>query len=70
MAIKLRLADREYKLLRKIDAALRRLHTGDYGYCLETGEPIGIERLLIRPTAEFGTDVKLISEEKEKFYAN
>ncbi|UTF61806.1 TraR/DksA C4-type zinc finger protein [Gilvimarinus sp. DA14] len=70
MAIKLRLADREYKLLRKIDAALRRLHVGEYGYCQETGEPIGIERLLIRPTAEFGTDVKVISEEKEKFYAD
>lgn len=70
MAIKLRLADREYRLLRKIDDALRRLHNGEYGYCQETGEPIGIERLLIRPTAEFGTDIKLISEQKEKFYAD
>ncbi|MBU2884352.1 TraR/DksA C4-type zinc finger protein [Gilvimarinus agarilyticus] len=70
MAIKLRLADREYRLLRKIDSSLRRLQTGEYGYCQETGEPIGIERLLIRPTAEFGTDIKVISEQKEKFYAN
>ncbi|MDO3383269.1 TraR/DksA C4-type zinc finger protein [Gilvimarinus algae] len=70
MAIKLRLADREYRLLSKIDDALRRLHNGEYGYCQETGEPIGIERLLIRPTAEFGTDIKVISEQKEKFYAD
>lgn len=65
----LRLMDRQRKLLPKIDEALRRIRNGSYGYCLETGEPIGIERLLIRPTAEFCADVKNTNEAKEKFYA-
>ncbi|WP_339900019.1 TraR/DksA C4-type zinc finger protein [uncultured Gilvimarinus sp.] len=70
MYLNLRLIDREHRLLRKIDSALRRLQTGEYGYCLETGEPIGIARLLIRPTAEYGADVKTLSEHKEAFYAH
>ena len=45
----LRIVDRKSKLVRKIDFALRRIKTGEYGYCMETGEPIGLERLLIRP---------------------
>ncbi|WP_049722370.1 TraR/DksA family transcriptional regulator [Gilvimarinus polysaccharolyticus] len=70
MYLNLRLVNREHLLVRKIDSALRRLQTGEYGYCQETGDPIGIARLLIRPTAEFGTDSKVINEEKEKFYAS
>ena len=46
----LRIVDRKSKLVKKIDFALRRIKTGEYGYCMETGEPIGIQRLLIRPT--------------------
>jgi DnaK suppressor protein len=49
--LELRVRDRERKLLGKINAALRRIDAGDYGYCAETGEPIGLRRLLARPTA-------------------
>ena len=45
----LRIVERESKLLPKIDKALLRIKAGDYGYCLETGEPIGLERLITRP---------------------
>ena len=65
----LRIVDRKSKLVRKIDFALRRIKTGEYGYCMETGEPIGLERLLIRPTAEFCADIKYIKEDQEKHYA-
>jgi DnaK suppressor protein len=46
-----RVRDRERKLLKKIDEALLRIHNGTYGWCVETGEPIGLRRLLARPTA-------------------
>ena len=52
------------------DKALLRIKAGDYGYCLETGEPIGLERLISRPTAEFCAEVKSINEEKEKHFAD
>ena len=55
----LRIVERESKLLPKIDKALLRIKAGDYGYCLETGDPIGLERLISRPTAEFCAEVKL-----------
>ena len=64
----LRALDRDTQLLHKIDAALRRLARGEYGYCLETGEPIGIERLLARPTAEYAIDAKTRRENLEKHY--
>ena len=66
----LRIVERESKLLPKIDKALLRIKAGDYGYCLETGEPIGLERLISRPTAEFCAEVKSINEEKEKHFAD
>ena len=66
----LRIVERESKLLPKIDKALLRIKAGDYGYCLETGEPIGLERLITRPTAEFCAEVKSINEEKEKHFAD
>lgn len=50
-ALELRMRDRERKLLRKIDQAIARIDAGDYGWCEETGEPIGIPRLLVRPAA-------------------
>ena len=65
----LRIVDRKSKLVRKIDFALRRIKTGEYGYCMETGEPIGIERLIIRPTAEFCADIKYINDDQEKHFA-
>ena len=66
----LRIVERESKLLPKIDKALLRIKAGDYGYCLETGDPIGLERLISRPTAEFCAEVKSINEEKEKHFAD
>ncbi|WP_284449985.1 TraR/DksA family transcriptional regulator [Spongiibacter tropicus] len=64
----LRTVERETRLLRKIDAALRRIRDGEYGYCLESGEEIGLERLRARPTAEYCAEVKVQMEEKEKHY--
>lgn len=67
-AIALRIVDREQKLLPKIKKSLERIRLGEYGYCLESGEPIGIERLLVRPTAEYCTEVKALQEIKESNY--
>lgn len=65
----LRIMDRERKLIPKIDKALQRIKNGEYGYCLESGEPIGIARLLIRPTAEYSAEIKAIKEQKEAQYS-
>jgi DnaK suppressor protein len=67
-AIALRLLDRKRKFLPKIDAARKRIKDGDYGYCLLTGDPIGIQRLLIRSTAEYCADAKQINEKRETRY--
>lgn len=64
----LRLREREALLIRKIDEALQRIQSGEYGWCTETGEPIGIPRLLVRPTADVCADVKNILEEREMQY--
>lgn len=61
----LRQIDRESRLLPKIDAALLRIRNGEYGYCQESGDPIGLPRLLLRPTAELSIDVKMTREMKE-----
>ena len=66
--LSLRILDRERRLLPKIDAALKRITSGDYGYCEESGEPIGIPRLLARPTAELCAEVKALHERKEQVY--
>lgn len=66
--IALRIVDREQKLIPKIRQSLERIRLGDYGYCLESGEPIGIPRLLARPTAEYGAEVKTLKEMKEHQY--
>ena len=68
MHLKLRILDRESKLLPKIDEALKRIDDGSYGYCVNTGEPIGIERLLVRPTALFCAEEKNRQEKIEKAY--
>lgn len=57
--------DRESRLLPKIRAALTRLYNGDYGYCRESGEPIGLARLLLRPTAELSIEAKTAQEMRE-----
>lgn len=64
-AISLRIVDREQKLLPKIQQALERIRLGEYGFCRESGEPIGIRRLLARPTADYCADVKALKEIKE-----
>jgi len=67
-SISLRMFEREQRLLPKIQQSLKRIREGDYGYCLESGDPIGIPRLLLRPTAEYCAEVKAIQETKERFY--
>lgn len=62
----LRLLEREKKLLDKIDQALERLARGEYGWCAETGEPIGLKRLLLRPTATLCVEAKERQEQREK----
>lgn len=62
----LRLLEREKKLLDKIDQALERLAYGEYGWCRESGEPIGLKRLLLRPTASLSIEAKERQEQREK----
>ena len=65
-SFELRTRDRERKLINKIDAALRRIEDGSYGYCEETGEPIGIKRLEARPVATLSLEAQEMHEKKEK----
>ncbi|AYC34957.1 RNA polymerase-binding protein DksA [Pseudomonas cavernae] len=62
----LRLLERQKKLLDKIDQALQRLARGEYGWCAQSGEAIGLRRLLLRPTASLGIDAKQRQEQREK----
>jgi len=66
--IALRVVEREQRLLPKIQQSLERIRLGTYGYCLESDEPIGIPRLLARPTAEYCAEVKTLKEIKEHQY--
>ena len=65
-SFELRTRERERKLINKIEAALRRIKEGSYGYCEETGEPIGIKRLEARPVATLSLEAQEIHEKKEK----
>ena len=65
-SFELRTRDRERKLINKIDAALRRIEDGSYGFCEETGEPIGIKRLEARPVATLSLEAQEMHEKKEK----
>ena len=65
-SFELRTRDRERKLISKIDAALRRIDDGSYGYCDETGEPIGIKRLEARPVATLSLEAQEMHEKQEK----
>ena len=64
-----RVRDRERKLLKKINTALTRVDSGEYGWCLETGEPIGLARLMARPTAEYSIEAQERHEKLEKMRA-
>jgi len=64
--IELRTRDRQRKLTAKIDAALRRIEEGEYGYCEVTGEPIGLKRLIARPVATMSVEAQAAHERKEK----
>ncbi|WP_426125495.1 RNA polymerase-binding protein DksA [Pararhizobium sp. PWRC1-1] len=67
-AIELRARDRQRKLISKIDAALQRIDEGTYGYCEETGEPIGLKRLDARPIATLSIEAQERHERREKVY--
>jgi len=69
-ALELRTRDRERKLLKKISQALARLDSGEYGYCDETGEPIGLRRLLARPTATLSLEAQQRRELKQKMFGD
>ena len=67
-ALELRARDRQRKLIAKIDAALDRLEDGSYGYCEETGEPIGLKRLEARPIATLSLEAQERHERREKVF--
>lgn len=69
-ALELRTRDRERKLLSKIQASLRQLDEGDYGFCKDTGEPIGLKRLLARPTATLSVEAQERRERIKKQFAD
>ncbi len=69
-ALELRTRDRERKLLKKVKQSLASIESGDYGWCVETGEPIGIARLLARPTATLSLEAQQRRELKQKLYGD
>jgi len=69
-ALELRTRDRERKLLKKIEQSIHRIDGGDYGYCDETGEPIGLARLLARPTATLSLEAQERRELKQKMFGD
>ena len=69
-ALELRTRDRERKLLKKIEQSIQRIDMGDYGYCDETGEPIGVARLLARPTATLSLEAQQRRELKQKMFGD
>jgi len=69
-SLELRTRDRERKLIRKIDEALKRIEDGSYGYCLETGEEIGVKRLEARPVATLSIEAQERRERRERQYGD
>jgi len=67
-SIHLRTRDRQRKLISKIDAALKRIEDGSYGYCEETSEPISLKRLIARPIATLSIDAQERHERRERSY--
>jgi len=68
-SLEMRTLSRSRKLIEKIEAALRRIKDGTYGYCLETGEPIGLKRLIARPIATLSIEAQEKHERNEKIFA-
>ncbi|MBI3147979.1 MAG: RNA polymerase-binding protein DksA [Betaproteobacteria bacterium] len=68
--LELRTRDRERKLLKKVEKSLKQIDDGSYGYCDETGEPIGIPRLLARPTATLSLEAQERRERMQKLYGD
>ena len=69
-ALELRTRDRERKLLQKIQSTLKKIEDGSYGYCEDTGEPIGVKRLLARPTATITVEAQERRERMKKQFAD
>ena len=69
-ALELRTRDRERKLLKKIQQSLSRIDSGEYGWCEETGDAIGIPRLLARPTATLSLEAQQRRELRQKLYGD
>ena len=68
--VEMRAINRQIKLISKIDAALKRVEDGTYGYCKETGEPIGLKRLMARPVATLSITAQEKHEKEEKVFAD
>ena len=68
--VEMRAINRQIKLISKIDAALKRVEDGTYGYCKETGEPIGLKRLMARPVATLSITAQEKHEKEEKVFAS
>ncbi len=69
-ALELRTRDRERKLLKKVQQSLVRIESRDYGWCEETGEPIGVPRLLARPTATLSLEAQERREMRQKMFGD
>lgn len=69
-ALELRTRDRERKLIKKVQQALASIDSGEYGYCEETGEPIGLQRLLARPTATLSIEAQQRRELRQKQFGD
>ena len=69
-ALELRTRDCERKLLKKVEQSLQRIESGDYGWCEETGEPIGVPRLLARPTATLSLEAQQRRELRQKLFGD
>lgn len=69
-ALELRTRDRERKLLKKVQQSITMIDAGEYGWCEETGEPIGLARLLARPTANLSLEAQERREMRQKLYGN
>ena len=68
--VEMRTLNRQIKLLSKIDKALKKINNDTYGYCEETGEPIGLKRLIARPIATLSIEAQEKHEKNEKIFAN
>ena len=69
-ALELRTRDRERKLIKKVQQALSRIESGEYGYCDETGDPIGLARLLARPTATLSIEAQQRRELRQRQFGD